>query len=198
MTNIPDCSRTALLVIDVQEGVVADAHNRDYVIANINILLEKARTKGVPVVWVQHSDEGLTEGSAEWEYVADLQRRDGEPLVHKHYGDSFEETDLESILAEREVGWLVVTGAQTRASARHCMVRWCEAMTPAGRRRPHHRRHAEVGCPDRAGRSDRLHQPLLAALRSSRTLRQHHPDCQGRLRADTLNNSLAGDRERPR
>ncbi len=118
MTNIPGRSRTALLVIDVQEGVVADAHNRDGVIANINILVEKARTEGVPVVWVQHSDEGLTEGSAEWEYVTDLQRCDGEPVVHKHYGDSFEETDLESILADREVGRLVVAGAQTDACIR--------------------------------------------------------------------------------
>jgi nicotinamidase-related amidase len=70
------------------------------------------------VVWVQHSDDGLPRGSTEWEYVPDLQRRDDEPLVHKHYGDSFDETDLEPILAEREVGRLVVTGAQTDACIR--------------------------------------------------------------------------------
>lgn len=69
-------------------------------------------------MWVQHSDEGLPEGSAEWDYVPDLRRRDDEPLVHKHYGDSFEETDLEAVLAERGVGRLVVSGAQTDACIR--------------------------------------------------------------------------------
>lgn len=118
MTSIPDRYRTALLVIDVQNGVVADAYNREGVIANINTLVERARADGVPVVWVQHSDEGLPEGSAEWEYVHDLRRADDEPLVHKHYGDSFEGTELETILAERAVGGLVVAGAQTDACIR--------------------------------------------------------------------------------
>ena len=45
-------------------------------------------------------------------------RRDSEPLVQKRYGDSFEETDLESLLAERGVGRLVVAGAQTDACIR--------------------------------------------------------------------------------
>ena len=38
--------------------------------------------------------------------------------MHKRYGDSFEDTDLEALLAEREVGRLVVTGAQTDACIR--------------------------------------------------------------------------------
>ena len=41
-----------------------------------------------------------------------------EPLIHKRYGDSFEDTDLEARLAERGVGRLVVTGAQTDACIR--------------------------------------------------------------------------------
>ena len=45
--------------------------------------------------------------------MPELVREDGEPLVHKHYGDSFDDTDLESVLAERGVGRLLVTGAQT-------------------------------------------------------------------------------------
>lgn len=118
MTSIPNRSRTALLVIDMQRGVVAEAHNRDGVIANISSLIAKARSEDIPVVWVQHSDEGLVEGSAEWEYVGELQRRDEEPLVHKQYGDSFENTDLEAILAGLGVGRLVVTGAQTDACIR--------------------------------------------------------------------------------
>ena len=72
----------------------------------------------MPVIWVQHSSDELAEGSDEWGYVAELQREDSEPLVHKRYGDSFEGTDLESELAQRGVGRLVITGAQTDACIR--------------------------------------------------------------------------------
>ena len=43
---------------------------------------------------------------------------DGEPVVHKRYGDSFEDTTLEEELASRGVGRLIVTGAQTDACVR--------------------------------------------------------------------------------
>ncbi|MBX6382344.1 MAG: cysteine hydrolase [Microbispora sp.] len=118
MTTIAGRPNTALLVIDVQNGVVAGAFNRDAVIANINTLIGKARAEDVPVIWVQHSDDHLQPGSENWKYVPELVRDDAEPLVHKRYGDSFEGTDLEAVLAERGVGRLVVTGAQTDACIR--------------------------------------------------------------------------------
>jgi nicotinamidase-related amidase len=118
MTTLPDRPNTALLVIDVQNGVVAETHNRDDVIANINTLVDKARVDDAPVIWVQHSGDHLPRGSDGWQYVPELVRRDSEPLVHKTYGDSFEGTELEEVLAERGVGRLVVTGAQTDACIR--------------------------------------------------------------------------------
>ncbi|ADU46759.1 cysteine hydrolase family protein [Intrasporangium calvum] len=118
MASLENRPKSALLVIDMQKGVVADAHDRERVIANIGSLVARARDEDVPVVWVQHSDEGLAEGSEEWELVPELAPGDDEPLVGKHYGDSFEETDLESVLAKRAVGRVVVTGAQTDACVR--------------------------------------------------------------------------------
>lgn len=118
MTTLPDRTRTALLVIDVQKGVVAEAHRRDEVVAHIAALVDRARAEEIPVVWVQHSDEGLPKGSDDWEYVPELVRRAAEPLVHKSYGDSFEATDLEEVLAGAGVGRLVVTGAETDACIR--------------------------------------------------------------------------------
>jgi nicotinamidase-related amidase len=108
----------ALLVIDMQNGVVGAAYERDRVIGNIRTLVDRARAQDVPVVWVQHSDEQLERGSEAWQYVPELLRLDTEPVVHKNYGDSFEETDLEQLLAARSVGRLVVTGAQTEACIR--------------------------------------------------------------------------------
>lgn len=118
MTSLRDRPNTALLVVDVQNDVVAKTHHRDEVIANINTLVEKARAQQVPVIWVQHSDEHVPEGTDGWQYVPELQRLEAEPLVHKHYGDSFEDTILEAELAQRGVGRLVVTGAQTDACVR--------------------------------------------------------------------------------
>jgi nicotinamidase-related amidase len=118
MTTLPDRPNTALVVIDVQNGVVAGAPRRDEVVANIATLVDKARAEDVPVVWVQHSDDGLPMGSEEWRYVPELVLRESEPVVHKHYGDSFEATDLEGLLAERRVGRLVVAGAQSDACVR--------------------------------------------------------------------------------
>src|SRR4029077_6542889 len=71
-----------------------------------------------PVIWVQHADDNLPQGTDGWQYVPELQRLDSEPLVHKKYGDSFEDTVLESELTQRGVGRLVVTGAQTDACIR--------------------------------------------------------------------------------
>jgi nicotinamidase-related amidase len=118
MTSLEDRPSTALLVVDVQNAVVANAHRRDEVIANINSLVDKARAREVPVIWVQHSDDELPENSDGWRYVPELHRRESEPLVHKSYGDSFEDTTLEAELAQRGVGRLVVTGAQTDACIR--------------------------------------------------------------------------------
>lgn len=118
MTTLPDRPNTALVVIDVQNGVVAQAHDRDRVVANIRTLVDKARAEHVPVIWVQHSDEQLAQGSDEWQYVPELPAAAGEPVVQKSFGDSFEATTLEDELAQRGVGRVVVAGAQTDACIR--------------------------------------------------------------------------------
>lgn len=118
MTTLQDRTNTALMVVDVQNGVVAGAHERDAVVASIVGLVAEARRQHVPVIWVQHSDEQLVRGSTDWQFVPDLQPADGEPLVEKTHGDAFEGTSLEAILAELGVGRLIVSGAQTDACIR--------------------------------------------------------------------------------
>jgi nicotinamidase-related amidase len=113
MTTLTDRPNTALLVIDVQNSVMSGTHNRDGVVANIAALVDKARAEDVPVVWVQHSSDNMPIDSDGWRYVPELTLDESEPVVHKRYPDSFEETDLEAVLAERKIGRLMVSGAQT-------------------------------------------------------------------------------------
>ncbi len=114
MTTLANRPSTALLVIDVQNGVVGHAHDRDAVVANVATLVDKARVAGIDVVWVQHSNpEHMPKGSDGWQFVSELKVSDGEPVVHKTYADSFEDTDLEEVLAAKGIGHVYVSGAQT-------------------------------------------------------------------------------------
>jgi len=118
MATLENRPRTALLVVDVQNGNTDGAHARDSVVANVSRLVEKARQEEVPVVWVQHADDHLEHGTEAWRIVPELSPDDAEPLVEKHYGDSFEDTPLETVLSDLGVGRLVVVGAQTDACIR--------------------------------------------------------------------------------
>ena len=118
MTTLADRPNTALLVIDVQNGVVGAAHKRAAVVTNIEQLVDRARQADIPVVWVQHDNEEMAKGSDEWQIVSELKPADGEPRVEKNYFDSFEETTLEEVLSGLGVGRLVVVGAETDACIR--------------------------------------------------------------------------------
>jgi nicotinamidase-related amidase len=118
MSTLVNRPNAALLVIDVQNGVVAEAYDRDGVVANVSTVVDKARAAGVEVIWIQHNSDELERDSEAWQYVPELVRGESEPLVQKAYGDSFEDTTLESLLAERSVGRLFVAGAQTDACIR--------------------------------------------------------------------------------
>ena len=113
MTTLEDRPHTALLVVDVQHGVVDGGPGRDAVVANVASLVDRARHAGVPVIWVRHSDEGVVVGSDGWQIVAELRPDEAEQIVEKLYGDAFEDTTLEAVLAELAVGRLIVVGAQT-------------------------------------------------------------------------------------
>src|SRR5205085_3593699 len=92
MSTLENRPNTALLVVDVQNGVVGGAHERDTVVANVGALVDRARAADVPVVWVQHNDDdGLARGSDAWRIVPELERDEAEPLVEKRYGDALED-----------------------------------------------------------------------------------------------------------
>lgn len=103
----------ALIVIDVQNAVVQKAHDRGGVVARIADLVDRARAAGCPVIWVRHSDDELVRGSHEWELVDEMRPSQDEPVIDKSFGDAFEGTMLQDVLAKQGVARLYVTGAQT-------------------------------------------------------------------------------------
>jgi nicotinamidase-related amidase len=118
VTTFENRPNTALLVVDVQNGVVIGNHERDAVVANIERVVNEARQNRIPVVWVQDSSESRAIGSDPWKIVPELTPINTEPHVDKKYGDSFEDTDLESVLSYLGVGRVFVVGAQTDACIR--------------------------------------------------------------------------------
>lgn len=80
MTTLVNRPNTAILVVDVQNGVVKRAHERDAVVGNIDTLVSRARREAITVVWVQHCSEELPKGSDNWRIVPELAPAETEPL----------------------------------------------------------------------------------------------------------------------
>src|SRR5437763_17132761 len=85
MTTLENRPNTALVVIDVQNGIVGGAYERDSVVANVGAVVERARAAKVAVVWVQHSSDDLAQGSEERKIVPALSPARREPLVETRY-----------------------------------------------------------------------------------------------------------------
>lgn len=121
MTTLAERGGIALVVIDVQNAVVAQAHRRDQVVGVIRGLVDRARSGAVPVIWVRHEDPEMEVGTWGWQLVAELVPDPGEPIIAKRYRSSFEETELDRTLAGLAVGHLILCGAQTEYCVRHTL-----------------------------------------------------------------------------
>lgn len=127
---------TALLVIDVQSGVVdwsqPTSEGSDEVLARINDLLAKARASGNPVIYIQHDSQEdgspLTPGLPGWEIHPTIAPVAGELVIHKHACDSFFETALQSELAALGIKRLVVAGCRTQ----YCVDTTCRSAVANG------------------------------------------------------------------
>jgi nicotinamidase-related amidase len=109
-------SKSALLIIDVQQGLVARAHQAQQLLDNLQDLLAKARAAQVPVIYMQHdgdSGETLEPNQAGWEIHPAIMPANGERVIRKRASDSFYETPLESELHTAGISHLLVTGMRT-------------------------------------------------------------------------------------
>lgn len=123
MATIREGKQPVLLVVDVQVGVMRDAWDSPRIIRNICLAVERARERGVPVIWVQHADNELIYGSPDWQLVPELSPAEGETRIYKQFNSSFEQTPLEETLARLGATHVVLAGAATN---------WCIRATAYG------------------------------------------------------------------
>ena len=109
---------TALLIIDVQRALCAgeyECFDIKRVIDTINGLSAKARKANIPVILIQHEEEGdlLQFKSEGWQLADGLVTSDEDLRVRKTTGDSFYQTNLGALLQKRDVDRLIICGLQT-------------------------------------------------------------------------------------
>ncbi|MER2598823.1 MAG: isochorismatase family protein [Caldilineales bacterium] len=124
MATIREGNTSVLLVVDMQVGVMADASDASRVLGNAACAVEKARVAGIPVIWVQHTDDDeLPYNSPQWQWSPELIPASDELLIHKRFNSSFEQTTLDEVLARLGASHVVLAGAATN---------WCIRATAYG------------------------------------------------------------------
>lgn len=107
----------ALMVIDMQEGLVKDhPYNERKVIENIKKLLKTARENNLEIVYVRHDDgqgTDLAYGTDAWQVYSEIKPEKGEYIVEKTYNSAFHKTDLREYLNSKNIDTVILTGMQT-------------------------------------------------------------------------------------
>lgn len=110
---------STLILIDCQntytEGVM-ELEGVEAALDEAATLLDRARTAGIPIIHIQHSDGPGSLYDVDGHTGAIVDRvapRSGESVVVKAYPNSFVETDLEARLKELDASNLVLAGFMT-------------------------------------------------------------------------------------
>lgn len=109
---------TALLIIDVQRALCTgeyECFETQRVIKNINGLSARAREAEIPVILIQHEEEGdlLQYGSEGWQLADGLETSPQDLRVRKTTPDSFYQTNLRQLLQKQGIDRLIICGLQT-------------------------------------------------------------------------------------
>ncbi|MFI6420232.1 cysteine hydrolase family protein [Streptomyces sp. NPDC050842] len=111
----------ALIVIDVQESFRAqplwEAISDPKIADKVNRLVRLSRRAGDLVVWVLHSEPGTGDvfdpALGHVRLMEEVERADGEPLIHKTSHNAFTTTNLQQLLTAHGIRELTVCGIRT-------------------------------------------------------------------------------------
>jgi|WetSurMetagenome_2_1015567.scaffolds.fasta_scaffold339146_2 nicotinamidase-related amidase len=152
--------RCALLVVDVQEGLVAKKlYAKERFLATIREAVSRFREAGRSIVFIRHEGAGLAPGSPGWELYSGFDRRAGDPIVDKRRGNAFEGTPLAGMLAERGIGEILVCGLATNGCVRATCIGGAAIGLRVGLVRGGHSSWAR----DASARIERVERELAAA-----------------------------------
>lgn len=116
-------NRSALLVIDVQQGLFEKSHpiyQAETLIENIKELAGKAHAAGAPVVYIQHSDEkSLVKGAPAWQLHPALSPAPQDFHIFKAHGNAFEDTGLGDLLRSYDIGTVIACGLVTHGCVKN-------------------------------------------------------------------------------
>ncbi|MBN2794414.1 MAG: isochorismatase family protein [Clostridia bacterium] len=102
--------KMALIVIDVQEAYVGNKRGKDSfenIMGHINYAMELFRKAGSPIIVVRDIAEG--DGEA-YRNIEELETVDSDLSITKVYNNAFWKTNLEKILQDLDVDFLVLCG----------------------------------------------------------------------------------------
>ena len=115
----PSLADSTLIMIDCQNTYTRGVMELEGVQAALDeaaALLDRARSAGIPIIHIQHSDGPGSLYDIDGEsgaIVARVAPRDGEPVVVKSYPNSFVGTDLDERLQASKASNLLIAGFMT-------------------------------------------------------------------------------------
>ncbi len=124
-------SSTALLVIDVQSGLVSGAYQEARVLSNIDRLIFSTRENSGLIVFIQHchaSYKPLMKGNPGWQVHPALRQAGGDLFIEKSASDSFYQTSLHADLESHGIDHVIVSGLQSE----YCVDTTCRAALSKG------------------------------------------------------------------
>lgn len=108
---------TALLIVDVQTGLVAGTkpvYRLDELLENISTLITQARAIGTSIVYIQDNDVDEI-GSPGWQIHPAIAPAEGDLVIRKPETDAFYGTTLQQKIEARGIAHLIVVGCKSEA-----------------------------------------------------------------------------------
>ncbi|QXF35449.1 cysteine hydrolase [Photorhabdus luminescens] len=111
--------KSGLLIIDMQKGLfMLDKPIYDEVrlIKNINSLINQARKAGIPIIYMQHCGgecHPLENSNIGYQFIDQISVTPNDIIIQKKHPDSFQSTELHSVLSELAINNIILAGMQT-------------------------------------------------------------------------------------
>lgn len=112
-------NKKALIIIDMQKGCFTTGSPKfdsENIIKRINTLTKIFRKAQFTIIFIQQDSSKwgrFIPNTSEWEILSELVVKEGDVSINKTANDAFYESPLDSILQEKEIDELFVTGFAT-------------------------------------------------------------------------------------